>query len=474
MYSSYDVLRHDLETGTISLEEIVREYLSNIEKGKHLNAFLSVYEEDAVRQAKRIDEKIVQGTAGKLAGMIIGVKDVLSIKGRTTTCASKILENFVPLYTCTSVRRLIDQDAVIIGKTNCDEFAMGSSNENSAYGVVKNPVSDNRVPGGSSGGIALAVAAGMCMASLGTDTGGSVRQPASLCGVVGLKPTYGRVSRYGLTAFASSFDTIGVFAGNVRDCARVLEVIAGWDKMDSTSVGFEVPAYADELRQDVNPKDLTIGLIDEFMGEGLQAEIREAILNKIDCLKSKGFNVKTIHLPHLKYSIQAYYILTTAEASSNLARYDGARYGFRDKDSKELENMYVNSRTKGFGTEVKRRIMLGTYVLSAGYYDAYYRKAQKARRLIKEDFLKAYREVDLIIGPTTPTTAFKLGEKIDDPLEMYLNDIYTTSSNLAGNPAISIPVGKDNSGLPIGMQIMGNDFEELKVFKLADYIMRNC
>lgn len=473
MFENFDELRSELNSGRTAVSDIVKYYLSKIDKGKRLNAFLSVFE-DAIEQAKGIDEKITKGSAGKLAGMVIGVKDVLSIQGRTMTCASKILKNFVPLYTCTAVQRLIDQDAVIIGKTNCDEFAMGSSNENSAYGVVKNPVCKTRVPGGSSGGSAVAVASGMCMASLGTDTGGSVRQPASLCGIVGLKPTYGRVSRYGLTAFASSFDTIGVFACNVKDCARVLEVIAGWDKMDSTSVGFEVPAYADELNIDVNPKDLTIGLIDEFMGEGLQTEIREAILNKIECLKSKGFNVKTIHLPHLKYSIQAYYILTTAEASSNLARYDGARYGFRDKDSKELENMYVNSRTKGFGTEVKRRIMLGTYVLSAGYYDAYYRKAQKARRLIKEDFLKAYKEVDLIIGPTTPTTAFKLGEKIDDPLEMYLNDIYTTSSNLAGSPAISIPLGKDNSGLPIGMQIMGNDFDESRIFKLADYIMRNC
>jgi aspartyl-tRNA(Asn)/glutamyl-tRNA(Gln) amidotransferase subunit A len=474
MPKNYDEVRSELFSGKTRVLDIVKYYLTNISKGKHLNAFLSIFQEEAIQQAKQVDEKIKKKSAGKLAGMVTGIKDVLSIKGKTMTCASKILENFTPLYTCTAVQRLIDEDAVIIGKTNCDEFAMGSSNENSAYGVVRNPVSETRVPGGSSGGSAVAVAADMCMTSLGTDTGGSVRQPAAFCGVVGIKPTYGRVSRYGLTAFASSFDTIGVFANNVKDCARVLEVIAGWDKMDSTSVGFDVPKYAEELSEKLNPKDFTIGLIDEFMEEGLQAEIKNAILNKLDCLKSKGFKVKTIHLPHLKYSVQAYYILITAEASSNLARYDGARYGFRDENSKELEDMYVNSRTKGFGTEVKRRIMLGTYVLSAGYYDAYYRKAQKARRLIKEDFTKAFKEVDLIIGPTTPTTAFKIGEKIDDPLEMYLTDIYTTSSNLAGIPAISIPVAKDKSGLPIGIQIMGNDFDELNVLKFADYITNNC
>jgi aspartyl-tRNA(Asn)/glutamyl-tRNA(Gln) amidotransferase subunit A len=474
MYNDYAALRADLEDGKTSVTEIITEYLQKIEKGKHLNAFLSVFTDEALQKANEIDDKVKNKTAGRLAGMAIAVKDVLSLKDKKLTCGSKILENFEALYTATAVQRLIDEDAIIIGKTNCDEFAMGSSNENSAFGSVKNPMDETRVSGGSSGGSAAAVAAGMCMVSLGTDTGGSVRQPASFCGVVGMKPTYGRISRYGLTAFASSLDTVGIFSKNIPDTARVLEVISGWDKNDSTSVRNDVPEYISRLEKSPAGNKITFGIPGEYMGEGLNDEIRSGFLSKIDSLRSKGFNIKNITLPNSEYSIQTYYILTSAEASSNLARYDGARYGFRADDSPTVDEMYINSRTLGFGAEVKRRIMLGTYVLSSGYYDAYYKKAQKVRRLIKEDFEKAFEAVDFIISPTTPTTAFKLGEKIDDPLAMYLNDIYTSASNLSGNPAISIPAGKDKDGLPFGMQIIGKDFDEAGVLTLVDYIMRNC
>lgn len=457
MYRSYSELRSDVEAGKTSLTEIVKGYLQKIDEGKHLNAFLSVFSEEAIADAERIGEKIKDKSAGKLAGMVIAVKDVLAIKGKHLTCASKILESFESLYTATAVQRLIDEDAIIIGKTNCDEFAMGSSNENSAFGIVRNPVDESRVPGGSSGGSATAVAAGMCTASLGTDTGGSVRQPASFCGIVGMKPTYGRVSRYGLTAFASSFDTVGVFANNIEDTAIVLEVLSGYDKMDSTSVKQDIPKFSSQLKLTKKP---VIGFLNVEEKDGLQSEISSAYKKIRKELSSKGFTLKKIELKHLKYSIQTYYILTTAEASSNLARYDGARYGVRSIDSLTMEEMFVNSRTEGFGAEVKRRIMLGTYVLSSGYYDAYYKKAQQVRRLIKEDFQKAFDEVDLIILPTTPTTAFKLGEKIDDPLAMYLNDIYTTVANLSGNPAMSVPLGKDKNNLPFGLQIIGKDFDE--------------
>jgi aspartyl-tRNA(Asn)/glutamyl-tRNA(Gln) amidotransferase subunit A len=473
MFNNYAALRTALDSGEVSSVEIVKHYLANISKGKHLNAFLSVFEEESLAKAGEIDKKIKAGSAGRLAGMVIAVKDVLSIKSRRMTCSSKILENFEALYTATAVQRLIDEDAIIIGKTNCDEFAMGSSNENSAYGAVLNPHDNTRVPGGSSGGSAAAVAADCCMVSLGTDTGGSIRQPAAFCGIVGLKPTYGRVSRYGLTAFASSFDGIGPFAKNAGDAALALEVIAGYDEHDSTSVKHSVDDYFKETEKPLK-KNLKIGIVKEFLEHGLQKEILDRVHSVTKHFEENGITVKEISLPSAEYSIQTYYILTTAEASSNLARYDGARYGVRSKNSKTLEEMYVNSRTEGFGEEVKRRIMLGTYVLSSGYYDAYYKKAQKARRLIKDDFHNVFSEVDLIITPTTPTTAFKLGEKIDDPLAMYLNDIFTTTANLSGIPAVSVPVGKDKNGLPIGMQIMGKDFDEAGVLNLGNYIMRNC
>ena len=441
------------------MRENVAFFLNRIKDNFNLNAFNFVFE-DCIESADLIEKRIKNNSAGKLAGMVIAVKDVLAIKDRPLTCSSNILKDFRSLYTSTAIQKLIDEDAIIIGKTNCDEFAMGSSNENSAFGPVKNPIDHSRVPGGSSGGSAVAVAANLCDVSIGTDTGGSIRQPAAFCGIYGLKPTYGRVSRYGLTAFASSFDTIGPFAKNIDDIALVLSVISGYDSKDSTSQNIEVPDFSFYKSAD---RKFKIGLPKEYFAEGLNAEIRNAILEKVDQLKKAGHEIINIELPHTEYSIATYYILTTAEASSNLARFDGARYGYRSKESNSLKNMYFNSRTEGFGAEVKRRIMLGTYVLSAGYYDAYYRKAQKVRRLLKNDFDDAFKKVDLILTPTTPTTAFKLGEKSNDPLEMYLEDIYTTSANLVGIPGISIPIGKDKQGLPIGMQIIANQFEENKL-----------
>ena len=458
-----------IKENKISLVENVKEFLNRIEQRKNLNAFNFVFGDEALQLAEIIEQKIKFKNHGKLAGAVIAIKDVLAYKDHPLTCSSKILSNFISVYTATAVQKLIDEDAIIIGKTNCDEFAMGSSNENSAFGTVLNPIDESRVPGGSSGGSAVAVAADLCDASLGTDTGGSIRQPAAFCGIYGLKPTYGRVSRFGLTAFASSFDTIGPFAKNVEDLSLILDVISGKDENDSTSVNSELINFS--AQKDVS-KNFTIGLPNEYFGEGLDAEIRNAILSVVEKLKSKGFEIKEISLPLTEYNIATYYILTTAEASSNLARFDGARYGYRSGNSDTLEAMYINSRTEGFGNEVKRRIMLGTYVLSAGYYDAYYRKAQKVRRLIKEDFDRAFSEVDLILTPTTPTVAFKLGEKSNDPLKMYLSDIYTTSANLAGIPGLNVPIGKNKDGLPIGLQILTNRFEEEILFSFAKVLTK--
>lgn len=456
-----------IKSGKLSLVENVNHFLKNIEDRKDLNAFNFVFADEAIETAKNVEQKIKNNSAGKLAGMVVAIKDVLAYKNHPLTCSSNILKNFTSLYTATAVQKLIDEDAIIIGKTNCDEFAMGSSNENSAFGNVLNPVDKTRVPGGSSGGSAVAVAANLCDVSLGTDTGGSIRQPAAFCGVYGLKPTYGRVSRFGLTAFASSFDSIGPFSKNVEDAALVMGVISGKDLNDSTSIEKLIPDFSSSLSKD---KKLKIGLPKEYFADGLDEEIKTAILNVVDELKLEGYEVKEVSLPKTEYTIAAYYILTTAEASSNLARFDGARYGFRANEYSNLKEMYLNSRTQGFGKEVKRRIMLGTYVLSSGYYDAYYRKAQKVRRLIKEDFDKVFSEVDLLITPTTPTVAFKIGEKSDDPLQMYLSDIYTTSANLAGIPGMSIPIGKNSDNLPIGMQILSQQFEEEKIFQLAIHI----
>ncbi len=467
IYKNYFDKLEKIRSGEISLKDNVKYFLDTIEEKKSLNAFNFVFAEDALKNAGIIETKIKEGTHGRLAGMVIAIKDVLAIKDKPLTCSSNILRNFVSLYNSTAVQKIIDEDAIIIGKTNCDEFAMGSSNENSAFGNVLNPVNNSYVPGGSSGGSAVAAAAGLCDVSLGTDTGGSIRQPASFCGIYGLKPTYGRVSRYGLTAFASSFDSIGPFANNIEDIALVLQVISGKDKMDSTSADKEVPDFTSLSYINFKP---VIGIPEEYFGEGLDNQVRQLIEDKIHDLKSQGFEIKNISLPNTEYSIATYYILTTAEASSNLARYDGARYGYRYKDSSSLKQMYEFSRTEGFGPEVKRRIMLGTYVLSAGYYDAYYRKAQKVRRLLKNDFDNAFKEVDIILTPTSPFPAFKVGEKSNDPLAMYLSDIYTTSANLAGIPGISIPIGKNSYGLPVGMQIMANQFEEKKLLQFSKYL----
>lgn len=467
-YSTINEKIQKLRAGEISLKSNVEEFLLKISQNQKLNAFNFVFEEEALKNAEIVQEKIKNGNFGKAAGVVVAIKDVLSLKDHPLTCSSNILKNFEAIYTATAVQKLIDEDAIIIGKTNCDEFAMGSSNENSAFGNVLNPVDNQRVPGGSSGGSAVAVAAELCDVSLGTDTGGSIRQPAAFCGIYGLKPTYGRVSRFGLTAFASSFDSIGPFTNNVEDAASILEIISGYDKNDSTSSKTVVPAYSEVLN--LKPGSLKIGIAEEYFGQGLSPEIKEQIFLIIEKLKLAGFEIEEIHLPHSEYTIAAYYILTTAEASSNLARYDGARYGYRSKTFSSLSEMYINSRTEGFGKEVKRRIMLGTYVLSSGYYDAYYRKAQKVRRLIKNDFDEVFKTVDLILTPTSPTTAFKLGEKSDNPLEMYLSDIYTTSANLAGIPGINIPIEKDSAGLPIGMQLMANLFEEEKLLQLSYFI----
>jgi aspartyl-tRNA(Asn)/glutamyl-tRNA(Gln) amidotransferase subunit A len=456
-----------LKSGKLSLVENVKYFLKNIEDQKDLNAFNFVFANKAIGSAKVVEQKIKSNSAGKLAGMVLAIKDVLAYKDHPLTCSSNILKNFTSLYTATAVQKLIDEDAIIIGKTNCDEFAMGSSNENSAFGNVLNPFDKNRVPGGSSGGSAVAVAANLCDVSLGTDTGGSIRQPAAFCGVYGLKPTYGRVSRFGLTAFASSFDTIGPFSKNVEDAALVIEVLAGKDENDSTSVKKEIPNYSSLLSE---KNKLKIGIPKEYFADGLDEEIKTAILNIVDEMKLEGYEVKEVLLPMTEYAIATYYILTTAEASSNLARFDGARYGFRAKEYGNLKEMYLNSRTEGFGKEVKQRIMLGTYVLSSGYYDAYYRKAQKVRRLIKEDFDKVFSEVDLLITPTTPTAAFRIGQKSDDPLQMYLSDIYTTSANLVGIPGMNIPIGKNSDNLPIGLQILSQQFNEEKIFQLAIHI----
>jgi aspartyl-tRNA(Asn)/glutamyl-tRNA(Gln) amidotransferase subunit A len=463
-----DTLREAIERGSTTCEKVVEEHLDAIEKGRHLNAFLSVYSDEALERARAIDRKIEKGAAGPLAGMVMGIKDQICIKDHPISCASRIIENFVSLHDATVIERLRAADAIFVGRTNMDEFGMGSSTENSAFGVTLNPVDETRVPGGSSGGSAVAVAANMCMTALGEDTGGSIRQPAALCGIVGVKPTYGCVSRYGLVAYASSFDSIGPFAHTTKDCARVLQVIAGYDERDSTSAKVPVPDYFSGLTKDV--KGMKIGKPREFYSEGLDEDIHQAIEQKIDLLRSFGAEIVDVSLPHTPYHVAAYYILTTAEASSNLARYDGARYSYRSRNARDLWEMYTKSRSEGFGPEVKRRIMLGTYVLSAGYYEAYYRKAQKVRRLIKEDFDGAYEQVDCLITPTSPTTAFKIGEKMDDPLQMYLSDIYVTCANLAGIPGISIPCGVDRQGLPIGLQILGKQFDEGTILKVADFL----
>jgi aspartyl-tRNA(Asn)/glutamyl-tRNA(Gln) amidotransferase subunit A len=459
-------VRAALQAKKISARELAADFYGRIEKrNAELNAFLTLSPERAYAQADRIDAARARcEPLPPLAGVPIAVKDVISTRGVRTTCASKILENYVPAYDATAVERLEQAGAVILGKTNCDEFAMGGSNENSAYGPVRNPVALDRVPGGSSGGSAAAVAAGLAVVSLGTDTGGSIRQPAAFCGVPGLMPTYGRVSRYGLVAFASSLDKIGPFATNIADTAEVLAAIAGHDVNDSTSAAVPVADYAAELEKPV--QGLRIGVPEDYFGEGLDAEVRERVQSGIALLERLGCRKIPLQMPHTDYAIAAYYIIATAEASSNLARYDGVRYGLRVPGA-TLTEMYRQTRERGFGPEVKRRIMLGTYALSAGYYDAYYLRAQKVRALIARDFADAFLKVDAIITPTAPSAAFRLGEKSADPLKMYLADIYTVTGSLAGVPGISIPCGKTSGGLPVGMQIFGPHFGESRVLQIA-------
>lgn len=450
-----------------SCVEIVQESLDRIQALEpKLHSFLQVTNDRALEQAKQIDAKIAAGEEiGLLAGIPIAIKDNLCTQGVPTTCASKILQNFVPPYESTVTQKLIDAGAVMVGKTNLDEFAMGGSTETSAYAKTANPWDISRVPGGSSGGSAAAVAGGECPISLGSDTGGSIRQPASFCGIVGMKPTYGLVSRYGLVAFASSLDQIGPFARSVEDAAILLNAIAGYDPKDSTSLKVDVPDYTQFLTADLKGKK--VGVIKETFGEGLDPEVEKSVNAAIDQLKALGAEVKEISCPRFRYGIAAYYIIAPSEASANLARYDGVKYGARIEDAENLMEMYTKTRSQGFGAEVKRRIMIGTYALSAGYYDAYYLKAQKVRTLIKQDFEKAFEEVDVLVSPTAPTTAFKLGDKSQDPLSMYLIDLMTIPVNLAGLPGMSVPCGFDSQGLPIGLQIIGNVLREDQVFQVA-------
>jgi len=453
-----------------SAVEIATEALERVQALEpKLHSFISVTADRAIAQAQQVDAKIAAGEAiGPLAGIPIGIKDNLCTKGIRTTCGSRMLENFVPPYESTVTQRLFDAGAVMVGKTNMDEFAMGSSTETSAYQVTANPWDLQRVPGGSSGGSAAAVAAGQCVVALGSDTGGSIRQPAALCGVVGMKPTYGLVSRYGLVAYASSLDQIGPFARTVEDAAILLRAIAGYDPQDSTSLQVEIPDYAAALKPDLKPRGkLRIGVIQETFGKGLDATVEAAVTKAVETLQELGAEIQVINCPQFRYGLPTYYIIAPSEASANLARYDGVKYGFRADNPENLLDMYAKTRAQGFGAEVKRRIMIGTYALSAGYYDAYYLKAKKVRTLIKQDFEQAFQKVDVLVCPTSPTTAFKAGEKTDDPLSMYLSDLMTIPVNLAGLPALSLPCGFDEQGLPIGLQMIGNVLREDTLLSVA-------
>ncbi len=468
--TTIDDIRAGLASRKTTATALAEDYYARIKKeDPTIGAFLTLCEDRALAQAARIDAMAAAGQPlPPLAGVPVAIKDVMVTRGVRTTAGSKILDNFIPPYDCTAVARLEAAGAVILGKLNCDEFAMGSSTENSAYHAVHNPRDKGRVPGGSSGGSAAAVAADMAIATLGSDTGGSIRQPASFCGVVGLKPTYGRVSRYGLIAFASSLDHIGPFANTVKDVALLLRTIAGRDPMDSTSAETPVPDYVTELERPIrdSARALRVGVAKEYFGAGLDPEVRTAVEASIQKLAELGCDVVPVSLPHTEYAIPTYYMVATAEASSNLARFDGVRYGFRAK-ANTLAEMYRQTRDRGFGMEVKRRIMLGTYALSAGYYDAYYLKAQKVRTLLTRDFDEAFKKVDVIAAPTCPTPAFRLGEKINDPLAMYLADIYTVTANLAGIPGISIPCGENREKLPIGLQLFARHFDESTLLRVA-------
>lgn len=451
----------------ISVEEIITSLFKRIEKVEDkIKAFLFLNKEEALKEAKEWDKKFSQGEEpGSLTGIPIAIKDNICIKGKETTCASRILKGFYPPYSATVIERLKKAGCIFIGKTNLDEFAMGSSTENSAFKITRNPWNLKTIPGGSSGGSAAAVSSGEATIALGSDTGGSIRQPAALCGVVGLKPTYGRVSRYGLVAFASSLDQIGPITKDVTDCAYLLKIISGKDNLDSTSLNYPVPEYPESLIPDI--KGIKIGLPKEYFIGGIEEEVKERVLEAAKLLENAGAYIEEVSLPHTEYAVATYYLIATAEASSNLARYDGVAYGYRTRKNTGLIDMYKKTRREGFGDEVKRRIMLGTYVLSKGYYENYYGKAQKVRTLIKEDFEKVFQKFNALITPTSPTVAFKIGEKVDDPLKMYLSDIFTISANLAGIPGISIPCGFGRDNLPIGLQILAKPFNEEMLIRIA-------
>jgi aspartyl-tRNA(Asn)/glutamyl-tRNA(Gln) amidotransferase subunit A len=513
-YTTFADARRALDAGETSCEALVSSFLDRIdERDDEINAFTTVDRDGALNHARYLDSQRERGNPRPLAGLVLAVKDNICIRGYPVTCGSKMLENFSSLYDATVINRLRDAGAIFIGKTNCDEFAMGSSNETSHFGPVRNPHHTDYVPGGSSGGSAAAVAAGMCHAALGSDTGGSVRQPAAFCGTVGLKPTYGRVSRSGLVAFASSLDVIGPLTRNVEDAATLLNVIAGEDERDSTSAPVDVPDYTDALGDGVD--GLRLGLPSEYFAEGLDDDIRRMVREQVQQLEDAGATVEEVSLPHTEYGVATYYLVATAEASSNLARYDGIRYGHRadlqetkqalrerraeledelatartqgdeeraaeleaqlEDEQSTLDALYTRTRTEGFGDEVKRRIMLGTYALSAGYYDKYYQKAQRVRTLIRHDFERAFEDVDALVTPTTPTPPFQLGEKTDDPLEMYLNDVYTVTANLAGLPGLTVPIGEhpDTPGLPVGLQLLGPHFDEALLLRIGDAIMKS-
>jgi len=470
-YTTIDQYHLALTQGSTSCAEVVHHYLSQIEKSKHLNAFVHVFAEEAIQKASALDERRKVGNAiGKLHGVVIAIKDVICYKGHPLTAASGILKNFTSLYSATAIEKLLQEEAIIIGVCNCDEFAMGSANENSVYGNVLNAMDETRVPGGSSGGSAVAVQAGLCMVSLGSDTGGSVRQPADFCGIIGLKPTYGRISRYGLIAYASSFDQIGIFANNVDDASKVLETIAGADEYDSTVSQKPVEKYSAALNE--NRKFCFAYFKETLEHPSLDTEIADGMNNLIEQIKNEGHDVTALSFKYLDYIVPAYYILTTAEASSNLSRYDGVRYGYRsEKPSNDLTEFYKHNRSEGFGKEVKRRIMLGTFVLSTGYYDAYFTKAQKVRRKLVEKTQLVFSEFDFILMPTSPSVAFKIGEKTDDPIAMYLADIYTVFANLTGIPGISLPLFKHSNGMPFGIQLMAKHFNELSLLQASRQLM---
>jgi len=470
-FTSIEHYHAQLMEGNVTCQQAVEHYLTRIKSTKHLNAFIDVYAEEALLKAKLLDETRKKGNPiARLHGVVIGLKDVICYKDHKISASSNILKNFTSLYSATAVEKLLAEEAIIIGRLNCDEFAMGSTNENSAYGTVLNALDETRVPGGSSGGSAVALQSGLCMASLGSDTGGSVRQPADFCGVIGLKPTYGRISRYGLIAYASSFDQIGIFGNNIQDIALLLEVMAGADEFDSTVSHNEVPTYS---KLSVADKKFRFAYFDEALNHpGIDPEISKAIKGRIKKIENEGYEVNPVKFELLDYIVPAYYVLTTAEASSNLARYDGVKYGFRTKEKEiDLTEFYKISRSEGFGKEVKRRIMLGTFVLSTGYYDAYFTRAQRVRKLLIDKISEIFKNYDFIILPTSPVTAFKIGEKIEDPISMYIADIYTVMANLAGIPAISIPLFKHSNGMPFGLQVMSNRFNEVSLLQVSKYLI---